>query len=71
MVVKDINGHEKLRETAVVRIEVKGRKCERRVALVPQKELGREATLSISPLKEEELELLVEVARENTKKVAV
>ena len=70
VVVKDINGHEKLRETAVVRIEVKGREWERerRVALVPQKGLGREAILSIAPLKVEELELLVEVARGNTKK---
>ena len=50
---------------------MKGREWERRVALVPQKELGREAILSIAPIKEEELELLVEVARENTKKVAI
>ena len=71
VVVKDINGHEKLRETAVVRIEVKGREWERRVVLVPQKELGREAILSIAPLKEEELKSLVEVARGNTKKVAM
>ena len=55
----------------MVRIEVKGREWERRVALVSQKELGREAILSITQLKEEELELLVDVARGNTKKVAM